>query len=93
MASLISDYTSGYPFLVSNICKLIDEKVAGSKEYPKKSAAWTEQGFLAAVRMLLTENNTLFESLMGKLDDFPELNRILSALLFSGKPPDVLICV
>ena len=29
MAEFIYDYTSGYPFLVSRICKLIDEKVSG----------------------------------------------------------------
>ena len=28
IARLIYDYTSGYPFLVSRICKLIDEKVS-----------------------------------------------------------------
>lgn len=84
MATMIFDYTSGYPFLVSNICKIIDEKIAGSEEYPDKTAAWTKAGVLTAVRMVLTEKNTLFESLVTKLDDFPELNQMILSLLFTG---------
>ena len=61
LASLIYEYTSGYPFLVSRICKLIDEKIAGSPEFPDGEVAWTREGFLAAVRLLLSEENTLFE--------------------------------
>lgn len=80
MAGLLSAYTSGYPYLVSRLCKLLDEKVSRSG-----IGAWTKEGFLEAVRMLLSENNTLFESLIGKLSDFPELDRMLSELLFSGK--------
>ena len=39
MAGLLDDYTSGYPYLVSRLCKLIDEKVAGGPDFPDKSAA------------------------------------------------------
>lgn len=46
---------------------------------------WTKEGFLEAVRLLLSENNTLFESLIGKLTDYPELKRMLKELLFTGK--------
>ena len=75
MAALIYEYTSGYPFLVSRICKLIDERVA----------AWTKEGFLEAVRILLSEENTLFESLDNKLLDFPELKKMLKDLLLRGR--------
>lgn len=85
MATLLYDYTSGYPFLVSRICKLLDEQVAGSDNYPQKKEAWSKSGFLTAVRILLTEKNTLFESLTGKLDEFPELDQMISDLLFTGK--------
>jgi hypothetical protein len=85
MASLTYDYTSGYPYLVSRICKLIDERVAGNGEYPDKSDTWTKGGFLSATRILLTEQNTLFESLIGKLDTYPNLNKMLFSLLFTGK--------
>ena len=85
MAELLYDYTSGYPFLVSKLCKLIDEEISGTKEFPSKSAAWTNNGLNEAVRLILTEKNTLFESLSQKLTIYPELNEILKALLFNGK--------
>ena len=85
IATLLYDYTSGYPFLVSQICKLIDETVAGTDAFPVKALAWTTQGFLEAVKMLLSENNTLFESLEGKLIDYPQLQQALYFLLFGGK--------
>ena len=85
MAGLIYEYTSGYPFLVSRICKLMDECVAGQEDYPDKSRAWTREGFLEAVKILLEERNTLFESLIHKLEDYPELGTILYQILFTGK--------
>lgn len=85
VAGLIYDYTSGYPYLVSRICKLIDEKIAGSDGFADRTAAWTEQGVLEAVRILLSEKNMLFESLMGKLIDYPQLQRTLYSLLFAGE--------
>lgn len=85
MASEIYDYTSGYPFLVSKICKLLDERVAGSKKFLQVSDAWTKEGLHAAVNILVSEKNTLFESLTGKLIDYPELKEMLSSILFEGK--------
>lgn len=85
MAEMIYAYTSGYPYLVSRICKLMDEKIAEHKAYRGKAAAWTKEGFLAAVRMLLTEDNTLFESLDNKLSDYPELKQMLKELLLEGR--------
>lgn len=37
MADRIFEYTSGYPYLVSAVCKTIDEKLTGSDEFPDKS--------------------------------------------------------
>lgn len=85
IAGMIYDYTSGYPFLVSRICKLIDEKIFGSEMFPDKKDAWTKDGFLCAIRLLVAEKNTLFESLTGKLQDYPELDEMIFEILFSGK--------
>lgn len=85
MAELIYEHTSGYPFLVSKLCKLIDEDIAGSIQFPEKKMAWTYAGFLEADRMLLAEKNTLFESMVNKLYDFPELKEIVYSILFVGK--------
>lgn len=79
IAGLIYEDTSGYPYLVSAFCKLMDEEVKGGE-----GAAWTREGFLEAERMILTEKNTLFDSLMGKLQDDQKLNTILKTLLFTG---------
>lgn len=35
--------------------------------------------------MILSEKSTLFESLIGKLYDYPQLNKMLRAILFTGK--------
>ena len=84
-AVLIYEYTSGYPYLVSRICKLVDEKIAGGEKYPDKQSAWTKEGIKEAVKALLIESNTLFESLTGRLSDHPRLKELLYSLLFTGK--------
>lgn len=81
MSALIYDYTSGYPFLVSYICKILDERITGSDEYSDRNAAWTKEGFLAAVEILLSEKNPLLEALTGALDAYPELHKLISLLL------------
>ena len=75
MAQMIYDYTSGYPFLVSRLCQILDEK----------KLRWEKEGFLEAERTLLSEKNTLFDDLTKKLDDFPELYQMLYAHLYQGK--------
>ena len=85
MAGLIHDYTSGYPYLVSWLCKCIDEEISGSSGFPDKQSAWTKAGFLEAEKILLSEKNTLFESLINKLTDYPKLKNVLYELLFTGK--------
>lgn len=85
MAGLLHEYTSGYPFLVSRLCQLMDENVGAGSGDVRRKAAWTREGFFEALRMILTEKNTLFESLIGKLYDYPELSRMLRAMLFAGR--------
>ena len=45
IAQLLYDYTSGYPFLVSRICKLMDERIPGGKDFPDRHNTWTKKGF------------------------------------------------
>lgn len=85
MAGLIYDETSGYPFLVCRLCKIMDEELPGTSEFKNRYAAWSKEGFLAAVRMLVLEKNTLFDSLNHKLLDYPELERVISRMLFNGE--------
>lgn len=86
LAELLYDYTSGYPYLVSRLCKLMDERIAETRGYPDKASAWTKSGCITAVKMLLEENNPLFDSLMNKLNQFPELKAVISRQLFQGQP-------
>ena len=82
-AKLLYAYTSGYPYLVSRLCKLMDERIGVKEE--SAGGAWTKECFLQAVRVILAEPNMLFESLLQKLKDDPELDHMLRALLFAGK--------
>ena len=60
IAKSIREYTNGYPFLVSRICQLIDENVSKTMSL---SEAWTGNGIDEAIKLILAENNTLFQSL------------------------------
>lgn len=77
IAGLIYNYTSGYPYLVSRICKIIDEKL--------DTQSWNQEGVLAAVKELLSESNTLFDDMRKKIADLPELRNMLYAILFTGQ--------
>ncbi len=80
IAQLIYDYTSGYPFLVSRICQIMDEDIQKEKQF-----LWTKEGFLEAIKLLLLEKNTLFESLVNKIHTYPNLKTMLYLTLFQGK--------
>ena len=83
IAELLYNYTSGYPFLVSRICKMLDEELSLQEKY--NGNAWNREGMLEAVRNLLIEKNTLFDSLDGKIANYPELKNILMKMLFRGE--------
>ncbi|MCD7956306.1 MAG: ATP-binding protein, partial [Lachnospiraceae bacterium] len=84
IAQEIYDYTSGYPFLVSRICKYLDETLPGTDLFPNRSAAWTKEGIIKAVGAIIVEENTLFESLIDKVNLYPDLKKILYDVLMNG---------
>lgn len=84
MAVFIYQATSGYPVLVSQFCKLIDEEISVQEPFGNKKEAWTRAGFLQAERMILSEKNTLFDSLTGRLYEYPQLNKMFKKILFTG---------
>lgn len=75
ISQLIYDYTSGYPVLVSSICKLMDEK----------NQDWTKHSVAASAKELMTEKIPLIESLINKLEDNENLRKMLHSMLFYGK--------
>ena len=83
VAQQVYDWTSGYPFLASRICQLVDERVA--REVGDLGKAWSLEGVERAVKLLLSEKNTLFESLTGKLTKFPEMREKLYGILMEGE--------
>ena len=76
VAQIIEDYTSGYPFLVSRICQLLDGDT---------KIEWNRHGIAEIVRRILMETNTLFDSLMGKVHSNEGLREVLWRILFSGE--------
>lgn len=85
VALLLHDYTSGYPFLVSRLCQLVDERLPERLPCAAGTSLWTESGIRFAVKELLEETNTLFDDIVKKLNDFPELREMLFAVLFKGE--------
>lgn len=81
IANQIRDYTNGYPFLVSRICELIDTEVSKAMSLSK---AWTRDGIDEAVKLLLAENNTLFQSLTKNLNNYPDLKESIRSILMEG---------
>ena len=82
IAGEIRAYTDGYPFLVSRICQLIDENIAETMGLTK---AWTRAGIDEAVKQILTESNTLFQSLTKALNNYPKLKADIRSILMEGK--------
>lgn len=75
VGQMIHDYTSGYPFLVSRLCEIIEAE----------GYTWNKEGVLKATHDLLVERNTLFDDMVKKLDEYSELKDLLRTILFEGK--------
>lgn len=93
IAQEIYNYTSGYPYLTSAICKILDEELLESGSFEDFSDIWTERGIAEAVKRLLKENVTLFDSMVKQLDIYKELREMIKEILYQGKgisySPDV----
>ena len=82
VAKVIRGYTAGYPYLVSKICQIIDQKLEN---------AWTEDGVDEAVKLILSDGSIpLFESLAGKLTNYPGFKEGLRRILLLGEAVDYL---
>ena len=84
IAKIIHDYTSGYPYLVSRICQIMDQELVPDV-FEGLSEAWKENGVDEAVKIILSDgNNALFESLTGKLTNYSKLREKLRRILLFG---------
>ena len=75
-AEFIYFYTNGYPFLVSRLCQIIDEDLG---------ASWSEENMIRAVKLLLDENNTLFDDLVKNMENNKELQPLIEGIVIDGK--------
>lgn len=81
----IYQYTSGYPYLVSLICKTIDEALPEESGQPDKYFAWTREGITEAVKIILKMKTSLFESMVKQLDTYPDMRGMLEDIIYRGK--------
>ncbi|MCL1810546.1 MAG: AAA-like domain-containing protein [Clostridiales bacterium] len=72
----IHRYTDGYPFLVSRICKHIDEKLGRD---------WTAEGVYNAVKILAAEKNTLSDDIVKNLESNKDLHDLVYNILIKGE--------
>jgi hypothetical protein len=94
IAERIHYYTSGYPFLVSKICKNIAEEEAGQKpDYNPKH--WTIDDIDWSFRWLTRESYTTtnFDDLVKNLENNPDLYNLVQSILFNGTAKSISFSV
>jgi len=69
-------YTSGYPYLVSWLCKWIEEQ--GDRD-------WTAEGIRRAIKHYYCADSTLKDDLIKNYENHRELKEILDSMIFLGK--------
>jgi len=74
-------YTSGYPFLVSKLCKIIDEEIIVEENRKK----WNNDDIERAVNHLLREQNTNFDSVVKNLENYKDLYDIVQRVTLSAE--------
>ncbi len=84
MSERLFYYTSGYPFLVSKLCKMLDEDILPTKEIKEL----TESDLEVAVRQLIIESNSNFETLIKNLENNPLLYQIVYKMLIDVEYQD-----
>jgi hypothetical protein len=76
LSEMIREWTSGYPFLVSRICQVIDEKLDKN---------WTLAGVELAIKYILQEKSTLFDDMIKNMEMYSNLYRYIYELLVIGE--------
>jgi hypothetical protein len=74
-------FTSGYPFLVSYLCKIIHEKIL-----PRKSKKeWNPEDLVKAVQIAVMEDNTNFDILIKNLENNPKLYEMVGKIILNER--------
>lgn len=86
VADEIYQYTSGYPYLVSALCLIMDEKLPTAPRAMKTQSIWTKEGVAAAVNYILKEESIpLFDSMAKQLDTYEDLREMIKEIIYQGK--------
>lgn len=85
VAKEIYQYTSGYPVLVSSICKCIDEELHEEDNLKDLRRVWSKEGVADAVKNILKESTPLFESMIKQLDIYKNLRSMIESILYQGR--------
>lgn len=72
-------FTDGYPFLVSNICQIIDEHILGVNK-----RIWTLEDIDSAIKHILKGTSTLFDDLIKNIENNKDINNLIERIILSG---------
>lgn len=61
---------------------LLDEQIAGKAGFESTKYIWSDAGIAEAVKILLNESNTLFDDMRKQIAGYPELKKMLYAILY-----------
>jgi len=76
LSNKLFEYTSGYPYLVSKLCYIMDVKL---------NKNFTEAELEDAMKILLKENNTLFDDLIKNINRYKELYDLVERIVLEGE--------
>ncbi|MGL5615368.1 MAG: GxxExxY protein [Sarcina sp.] len=79
ISKYIYKFTKGYPFLVTRICQIIDEEIL-----VKEKRDWKIADVNKAIKILLSESNTLFDDLIKNLENNKELYEYIKEILINN---------
>lgn len=84
VVSEIYRYTAGYPYLVSAICKIMDEELPYDERFADSRGIWSETGIAEAVNIILKSNLPLFDSMIKQIDLYNELRDVIEQIIYQG---------
>ena len=76
MSEELYKYTNGYPYLVSWLCKWMDNS---------KEPLWTKELLLQAEKEIHKSDSTLLDSVSKNYENHPDLQKMLNGILYEGK--------
>ena len=79
LAGKLFYFTSGYPFLVSLLCKTVDEKIMPGEQ----KRQWVLADLEKAFQLILKKDNTNFESLITNLENNQDLYDLVFKLVMN----------